>query len=229
MSSFNANNIPATGGKRKRQPAVAPGAYPARVVSLILLGKHVQSFKGEEKPPALRLRMTYELLDEFLKDEDGKDMTDKPRWVTQEFNFFSLKADKAISTKIYYALDPTEQHGGDFSKLLGTPCIVTIANEKSKKTDDIYEKVSAVSAMRDKEAQKAPELVNPPYLFDFYEPDMEVWERLPTWLQDTVKNAVDFEGSAIQKALMAAGKDVSIPQQEEDEDVEQEEIEEDNW
>lgn len=226
--SFNAKSIPG-GGDRKRAPAVAPGAYPARVVSLVLMGKQVQSFQGEEKAPALRLRMTYELLDEFLKDDAGKDMEDKPRWVTQEFNFLSLKADKATSTKVYYALDPTEQHQGDFSKLVGMPCIVTIANEKSKKTDAVYEKVSAVSSMRDKEAAKAPQLVNKPYLFDFYEPDMEIWERLPEWLQNNIKAAVDFEGGALQKALLAAGKNADVTKDQVEDDEVEEVEEEENW
>lgn len=220
MSGFNAKDIPFGGGERKRAPAVAPGAYPARVSNLVLTGKQPNSFKGDDKPPALKLRMTYELLDEFLKDDEGKDMLDKPRWVTQEFNLFSLKSDRAISTKVYYALDPQEIYGGDFAKLVGLPCIVTIANEKSKKTDAIYEKVSAVSAMRDKEAAKAPELVNTPYLFDFYNPDMEVWDKLPEWLQDVIKGAVDFEGGALQKALKKAGKNAEAKKPEVQEDEE---------
>ena len=215
--SFNAKKLPFEGKERKRYDPVAPGAYPARVVSLVLLGKQTQKFNGEAKAPAQRLRMTYELLDEFLKDDEGKEMTDKPRWVTQEFNFFSLKSERAISTKIYYALDPEEKYEGDFSKLVGAPCIVTIANEKSKKDDRVFEKVSAVSAMRDKEAAKAPGLVNEPYLFDFYEPDLDIWDRLPEWIQDTIKGAVDFEGGALQKALQKAGKNADAKKVEEDE------------
>lgn len=211
--SFNAKTLPTNGGKKLTDP-LEPGAYSARVVSLVLMGMQAERpFKGETKPPRLRIRITYELLDEFLKDEDGNDMEDKPKWITQEMPFLSLKADRATSTKVYYALDPDEKYGGDFSALIGTPCIVTVGVEKDKRpgVDRVYEKVLGVSSMRPKEAAKAPELVNKPYLFDFYDPDLDIWEeKIPEWLQEKIKSAVDFDGSALQKALLKAGKNATV-------------------
>jgi len=225
--SFNVKTLPNGGGKRLT-PALEPGAYGGRVVSLVLMGMQTERpFKGETKPPRLRIRITYELGDEFLKDEDGNDMLDKPRWITQEIPFLSLKQERATSTKVYYALDPEEKEGGDFSKLLETPCIITIGNEKDSRpgVDRIYEKVLGISSMRAKDSLKAPKLVNPSYLFDFYAPDLTVWEKLPEWLQDRIKSAVDFEGGALQKALSKAGKNADAPvkadkvEEEESEDV----------
>lgn len=221
--TFNAKALPSNGNSKRLTPPLDPGAYPARVVNMVLMGKQKERpFKGEEKPPRLRIRITYELLDEFLKDEKGEDMLDKPRWLTQEMPFLSLKQDKATSTKVYYALDPLEEHGGDFSKLLNTPCIITVAVEKDSRpgVDKVYETIAAVSSMREKEAAKAPALVNPTYLFDFYAPDMAIWEKLPEWLQDKMKSAVDFEGSALQKALTKAGastKPAKVENKDEDE------------
>lgn len=210
--SFNAKTLPNGGGKRLTPP-LEPGAYGARVVSLVLMGMQAERpFKGETKPPRLRIRITYELLDEFLKDEDGNDMLDKPRWLTQEMPFLSLKQDRATSTKVYYALDPEEKEGGDFSKLIGSVCIVTVGNEKDKRpgVDRVYERILGVSSMRAKEVSKAPPLVNEPYLFDFYAPDLAVWERLPEWLQEKIKTAVDFDGGVLQKALLKAGKNATV-------------------
>lgn len=218
--SFNAKTLPTNGGK-KLTPPLEPGAYGARVVNMVLMGMQKERpYKGEVKPPRLRIRITYELLDEFLKDEDGKDMLDKPRWLTQEIPFLSLKQDRATSTKVYYALDPEETHKGDFSKLVGAPAIITVGVEKDKRPgiDRVYEKILAVSSMRAKEAAKAPELVNEPYLFDFYDPDLTIWDKLPEWLQNKLKEAVDFEGGALQKALVKAGKDGTAVTKETDDD-----------
>lgn len=233
--SFNAKKLPTTGGK-KRDVLQEAGAYPARLVGLVLMGKQKErAFKGEEaKPPRLHLRMTYELVDEFLKDEDGNDLKDKPRWITEEIAFLSLKQEKAKSTKVYYALDPDESQGGDFSKLIGKPCMLTIVLEKDKRpgNDNVYEKIASVSSLRPKEAEKLPPLVNDPLVFDFYDPDLEVWEKLPEWLQDKIKESVDFEGGALQKALKAAGKNSESKAADQEDQYDEDDSEgedEENW
>ena len=203
MTSLNAKKLPSNSSGPRPDP-VEPGSYPARLAQIILLGTQKQRpFKGEEKPPALEIMLTYELLDEFMKDEDGEDILDKPRWISETLSFLSLKADRAKSTKRYYALDPEDNADGDWSQLLGAPCIVTIVNEKDKRPgmDRIYENVDGVSAMRPKEAAKAAQLKNKGRIFDFYSPDMEVFNDLPEWIQDKMKSALDFEGSALDLAL----------------------------
>ena len=203
--TFNAKKLPAASSSdRKRPDPLEAGSYPARVVQMMILGVQPQrAFKGEEKPPRLTIRLTYEFLDEFMKDEDGNDLEDKPRWLSEEFPFMSLKADLAKSTKRYFALDPEDKADGDWSKLIGAPCVVTIVQEADKRPgiDRIYEKVANVSAMRPKEAAKAPELKNPPLVWDFYDPDLEVFKSFPDWVQEKIKGAVDYPGSALETAL----------------------------
>ena len=173
-------------------------------------------YKGEEKAPKLELMLTYEFLDEFLKDDNGEDIEDKPRWLSETIPFNNLDADLAKSTKRYYALDANAEHGGDWAALVGTPCVVTIVQNEGtgKNAGSVFENIAAVSAMRPKEAAKAPELVNPPKVFDFYDPDVEIFMSLPQWLQDKIKGAVDFGGGALEKALKGVGstpKDESTP------------------
>lgn len=201
--SFKSKDLPSASNTKRPDP-MEPGSYPARLVQLIGLGVQPQrAYKGEEKPPRLSIRTTYEFLDEFMKDEEGEDILDKPRWLSEELPFMSLKADMAKSTKRYYALDPEERADGDWAKLVGLPCMVTIVNETDKRpgNDTVYDKIAAVSAMRPKEAAKAPELVNPPLIWDFYDPDIEVFNGFPDWIKDKIKGAVDYDGSALQKAL----------------------------
>lgn len=202
--TLNARDIPMTGGNRERPEPMDSGTYPARLVQLITLGVQKQRpYLGEEKPPKLEIMLTYEFLDEFLKDEEGEDDPEKPRWLSETIPFNNLEAEKAKSTKRYYALDPSETHGGDWVALIGTPCMVTIvqAQGKGKNAGNMYENVASVASMRPKEAAKAPELVNPPKVFDFYSPDMEVYAKLPKWIQEKMREALDFEGSALEEAL----------------------------
>jgi hypothetical protein len=189
-NGLNAKKL-TTVSKFKTPDPLDAGSYPARLVQILLMGVQKNNpYKGEEKAPSLKVRLTYEMLDEFMKEEDGSDIPEKPRWVSEDLPFLSLKADLAKSTKRYYALDPESAADGDWAQLLGSPCKV--------KT---YNNVAAVSAMRPKEASKAPPLVNEGKIFDFYDPDMGVFEALPEWIQDIIKGAVDFEGSKLEGLL----------------------------
>lgn len=201
--AINARKVPAGGGNKKKFPVVEPGTYPARVVQVIDLGLQTQMpYQGQEKPPAHELMLTYELVDEFLQDEDGNDMEDKPRWQSETFPLRNLDADLAKSTKRYYALDPEEIHEGDFVALVGTPCMVTLVHKPNKKDPEFpYVNVGNVSTMRAKEAKNCPELVNPSKVFDLDAPDMEIFFSLPDWLQEKIKGNLNFEGSILEKAI----------------------------
>jgi hypothetical protein len=204
MLGLNASKLPSPASNRPPAPNIPPGAYPARLVRIVLLGTQPQRpYKGQEKPPALEVDLTYELLDEFMPGEDGEPDETKPRWISENFTFLSLKADKAKSTARYYALDAEGKHKGDWSQLLGAPCVVTVINSPDKRpdVDRIYDRVSDVTAMRPKDAQKAVELKNPAITFDFYQPNVEVFNTFPEWLQNKIKKAVDYPGSALQMAL----------------------------
>ena len=208
MSSFNAKTLPAPPSKFKRAEPLDAGSYPARLVQIVGMGTQAQQpYKGEAKPPRLTMRLTYELLDEFMKDDDDEDILDKPRWVSEDLALLSLSQDLATSTKRYYALDPEDTADGDWVKLIGSPCIVTLVQSKDKRpgNDNIYNNVAGVSAMRPKEAAKAPVLVNPSLVWDFYAPDLEVFEKFPDWIKANIKAAVDYPGSALEQALEGRG------------------------
>lgn len=186
--------------KGPKQEVMDEGTYPARVVQVIDFGVQEQrAFKGVAKPPAQTIYTTYEFLDEFCKDENGEDLEDKPRWLSEQFPLFSLEADLAKSTKRYYALDPDEKFEGDFTLLVGEPCMVTINQYESK--GELKNGVSSVAAMRPKEAAKAPELVNPPKVFLIDAPDLEIFKSLPDWMQEKIKESLEFEGSALDELL----------------------------
>lgn len=184
-----------------RQPNIEPGSYPARLVQLIDYGLQPQRpYQGQDKPPAYEIGITYELLDEFMLDEEGKEIEDKPRWISETIPLYNLKADKAKSTQRYHSFDPDEEYEGDFTQLIGAPCIVTIVNNKSR-DGNVYDNVATIAGMRPKDARSAPQLVNEPRVLSLDEENTELFLSLPEWIQDKIKNGLEWESTNLYKAL----------------------------
>jgi len=181
------------------------GVYPGRLVQVIDLGMQEQrDWQGEAKGPKYELMATYEFSDEFMKDEDGEDILDKPRWLSETFPFFNLGAEKAKSTLRYNALDPNGDKKGDWSKLLSTPVNITVIVNagKGKNTGKFYENIAGISPMRAKDVDKCPPLVNPTKVFDLGNPDLDVFKALPEWIRDKIMNNLEFNGSSLATLLV---------------------------
>lgn len=195
---LNARKAPKGG---KAFPPMEAGTYPARLVQIIDLGVQPQEFKGEEKAPKNELMTTYEFLDEFLPDEEGNPNEEKPRWLSETFALNNLDSDKAKSTLRYYALDPNEEHDGEWPELIETPVMVTVV--EWKKGEKQGNNIAATSTMRSKDAAKAGPLVNPPKVFLMDDPDIEIFLSLPDWVQDKIKDGLEYGGSLLEKRLAA--------------------------
>jgi hypothetical protein len=196
--ALNAKNI--QNNNRPQQEVLEADVYRARVVQILDLGLQPQrAYQGKDKAPANEIMLTYELVDEFMKDEAGEDIEDKPRWISETLPFYGLFADKAKSTMRYNAFDPSGVYDGDFSKCIDTPVNVTVVNNAVG--DKVYNNVGNVAAMSAKKAATMPELVNPSKVFDLDAPDMGIYNALPEWLRDKIKGNLNFQGSALQAAL----------------------------
>lgn len=196
--ALNARKAPKGG---KSFPPMEAGTYPARLVQIIDLGIQPQEYKGEEKAPKNELMTTYEFLDEFLPDDDGNPNEEKPRWLSETFALNNLDSEKAKSTLRYYALDPNEEHDGEWPELIETPAMVTVV--QWKKGEKEGNNIASTSAMRSKDAAKAPPLVNPPKVFLMDNPDVEIFLSLPDWVQDKIKAGLEYEGSLLESRLKA--------------------------
>ena len=203
--SLNANNVKQeNNNKRVEQEPVKIGNHAARVVQVLDLGlQNQRPFQGQPKPPKHCIQLTYELSHEFLKDEGGDVLEDKPRWISEDFPFNSLKSDLATSTKRYLAIDPEQTVGGDFTKLVGMPCTVGIVHNpgKGKNAGRIFDNVGVVTGPTAMPGYNQPELVNDPKVFTLDEPDMETFSALPEFLQEKIKGNLEFKGSALDVAL----------------------------
>ncbi len=200
--------------KRVAQEELPIDNYPCRVAQVIDLGLHHKDVwsdaqnkyvKDTEKAPVNMLMLTYEFTTEFVKDEEGNELEDKPRWMSESFPVYPLDSDLATSTKRYNAFDPgAVKFGGNWSKVAGEPCSVSVSHKKSGKA-----KIGNVA--KPMKGMVVPELKNPVKVFDLDEPDLDVFNSLPEWLQDKIKSNLQFERSPLQQ-LLAGG--VIKPKQE---------------
>jgi len=188
--ALNANKVAGAGPKAT---PLAPDNYPARVVQIIDLGvQNQRPYKGVEKPPINEIMVTYELTSEFMLDDEGNEDKERPRWVSERMAFHNLRADKAKSTKRYMALDPKGECEGDFTQLVGRPCLVAIVN--NEKDGRVYNNVGAVSPPV--KGMDIPGLVNEGKVFDLDSATAEDFAALPEWIQGIIRDgltALPFE------------------------------------
>lgn len=203
---INLSKVKGGSTNKNREPDVDEGTYPARFVQIIDLGVQPQRpYKGEDKPPAPEVMLTYEFLDEFLHDEDGNEDITKPRFYSESITVHNLKADLAKSTKRYKVLDPDLKYGGDFTAVLGAPVMVTLVHRPNKNdAERPYVNVHSITPMSPKQAARAPELVNKTKVFDLDNPDLDVFESLSDWVRDKIKNNLHYPGSKLAKLLSSA-------------------------
>ncbi|NOQ73259.1 MAG: hypothetical protein GQ574_14730 [Crocinitomix sp.] len=143
-----------------------------------------------------------------MLDEDGNELKDKPRWLSEDIPLNALSNDLANSTKRYMAMDPKLEHGGDWAAILGNACMLQVViNPNKKDPDRPYHNIRGASTMRAKEEAAAPELVNKPKVFDPDSPDMEVFGSLPEWIQNKIKEALDHTDSALYAELNGGVKE----------------------
>lgn len=195
-------NMNKPGGNKNfvAQANIEAGVYPARLVQIIDLGLQPQkAYQGKEKAPAQEIILTYELVDEFMKDEAGENILEKPRWISETLPFYGLFADKAKSTQRYNAFDPKGEYEGDFAKALGAAINIAVVNNSVG--DKIYDNIGNASTMRPRDAQQCPDLVNPAKAFDLDAPDLAIFNSLPEWIQKKIQGNLNYAGSALEKAL----------------------------
>lgn len=193
--------------KRVQQAELAVDNYPCRVAQVIDLGLH---YKEEydtvnkkyvpvtSKAPVNMLMLTYEFTTEFVKDENGVDQEDKPRWLSEQFPLYALDSELATSTKRYNAFDPgATKFGGDWAKVASEACAVTIAQKGNGKS-----KIGNVA--KPMKGMVVAELKNPVKTLDLSNPDLDVFNSLPTWLQDKIKSNLEYAGSPLER-LLAGG------------------------
>lgn len=151
-----------------------------------------------------------------------KDLLDKPRWFDFEFSYNpdGYMGENSHLYKFMKAVDafavpanPEQGIAGHEAKqlidLLGEPLTVTLiqkATKSGKNAGKLGNRISAFSPMKSKDKKSARPLVNETVFFNLGEPDVTVFAKLPGGdnpyaIKNRILSNLEFNGSALQKAL----------------------------
>ena len=168
---------------------VEDGTYPARIVQLIMLGNQMQTdwqtgeAKEDENGNVVykdEIWVTYEFTTERISYEnDEGEKVDRPRWQSKTYTL--SMHEKAGFRKLMDAVAP---EGECLEDLIEKPCIVKIGSTSGGKA-----KVTGVSSPM--KGMDVGELENPAVIYDLDEPDVGVFDTLPNFLQEKIRNRRD--------------------------------------
>ena len=169
------------------------GSHMARLVGITDLD-HQPGFtwQDEEIESQYKVTFTYELCNSLTKDG-------RPHWVSEDFKVSDHERSKMFAR--VNALDPTgslSDKGNNLAGLINAPCMVTVSHNAKG-----YAKIPGVAGAL--AGYPVPELANEPYVFDFEDPAMEVFKRLPEFVQGKLKSSLNFEGSVLHGKLVDEG------------------------
>lgn len=194
---------------------VPPGAYVARCHQVIDLGTQTSTGQFGEKSQH-KIRICWEIHGE---DEDGQALTvtidGKTLPMTVAKDYAVTLHEKASLRKDLAAwrgrdFTPEEARAFDVSKLLGAYVLINVTNSTSN-NGKTYANVAGLSPLPKALAATKPAGVHPLQQFDLDNPDWEVFEDLPQWLQDRIKAAPEYARLCGEPVAALAAADDDIP------------------
>ena len=175
-------NVNRKAGSANKNGRVEDGTYPARIVQIVDLGIQKNEWQGEEKLVD-QVMITFEFPTETVEIEGEQ----KPRWLSKQYT--KSMNEKAALYKLVEAVDPdgkTSSKGKHPRKLLGLPCMVTVGSTVSGNA-------KIVDTSRLMKGLAVDDLYNPAVYFDLASTDKTIFDTFPDWLQNKIKEAVNFE------------------------------------
>jgi len=164
------------------------GSHPARLVQLLDLGTHTSSFQGKERTNR-KIRLTWELVDDLHVFDEAKG--EEPAWVSR-FYTMSLDSRSALfkDLKNWVGSEVVNADEFDLLTLLGKPCLVTVSH--STRDEKVYAEVDSVNSVP--KGMNVTDLHNTEfyYLIDEHGFEGEVWDSLPEWVQNMVKDSEEY-------------------------------------
>lgn len=192
---MNINNL-GSGKPAVQRIIPKPGTQAARLLYIADVGiQPRKAFQGQEKSPVRKLWLCWELV-QSLFDYNGKQV---PHRISTA-DLTASNDPKSALSKLMINMDPANVYGGDFEKLLGTPCLITVVHNKVRNKDGIevtYANIGGVMPAPD--GFPVPELTDRPGLFDFFTPSVDVAVSLPKFVRDKITSALNFRDSPAEK------------------------------
>jgi hypothetical protein len=168
---------------------IAPeGVFLARCFKMVDVGTQTITSQFGTKDT----RQVY-LYFELLEDDEGEKvrMEDGQPYII--FNSYKLSMHQKSTLRKHLEawrgkkFTEDEAAGFDLSKLLGQACKLQVVHTDSKDGQRTYANISAIMTTK-----KKPEGVNELISFSVEDPDMEVFNDLPEWLQDKIENSPEW-------------------------------------
>ena len=167
----------------KAIPPIEDGTYAARLVRVVDLGVQVNPFDSEKR--ANEIVVTFELMDEFLTNEDGNEDPEKPR-VMSTFVKLYRNADRGKNVEYLRALDPSGQAEGDWGRLQEQRAGVLLNIITKEKNGKVHNNIDSMSPLM--KGMSLRDCIVEGYVFDLDEPDREVFEALPDWIKEKIES-----------------------------------------
>lgn len=212
--SLDLNKAEQSSAPRQDYGRMDDGTYPARIVSVVDIGKqHLKDWQNQKPQyhvlddegswakngnefvmttepndaPNIKPQVfvTYEFPTERIEVKDES----KPRWMSKEYVFSTHE--KAGLTALIKAAAPGAT---DLSDLVGKPVFVVIGSTSSGNA-----KVTGVTAPM--KGVEVGALENQSVHFDMDEPDLDSYNLLPAFVQKKIKAATNFPGSNLEELL----------------------------
>lgn len=176
--AFNVNDKP----NMPQQELIEEGVYPARLARIIEIGDQEDKYGVKS-----RVIFAFTIPSQTIEIEGEK----KQRMM---MTFPLNKTSNPDSTVAKYV---KALGGATWEDIIGKPCMVEI----SHKTVNGVTRMNITNVTRPMAGFEVPEPDCDVFIFDFDNPSKDVYEKLSEFRQGQIKEAVNFEGSAVQKML----------------------------
>lgn len=171
------------GGGSKDYGRIDEGTYASRIVQVVGLGKHPRDSRYPDTGECDKVLYTVEFPTETISI-DGED---KPRIQSKTENMFLN--DRSNLYKLIKAADPKADLSKeyDLENLLGKPLMTTIGSTNTNKP-----KIMSHSPMV--KGLPIEDQINDSVLYDFYQHDESIFDKLMDWIKDNITDAINYEG-----------------------------------
>ena len=185
MMSFNPQQ---TQTKQFDYQLIEEGTYPARLARITELGVQSDMYAPDGKP-----RVVFSFtLPTLSVDVDGEAKQ-------QMINTFPMNKSNNPDATVMKWAKALNSNATSWEDIIGKPCMVQVDNYKNKE-GELRHKISNVI-----KPMAGIEIAEPDcdsYVFDFDDPDMEVWAKLSEFRQNQIKQALNFEGSKLASMVV---------------------------
>lgn len=174
--------------KVQKAPPIQAGTYLAVCVGIIDIGKQYNAKFNNYKNKVI---IIFEIPSETI-EIDGEQ---KPRWLSKEYSFSLHENSKLYKmlrswrAKDFSEEELSEDGGFQLADMAGKGCMISVTlTEKDGKRYNNVDSVMGLPA-----GLPVPELQNDILIYDMEEPDAEVFEKIPLWIQDKIKKSTQYQ------------------------------------